>query len=125
VPWFRVDDNLAFHHKTLAAGNAAMGLWVRAGAWSQQMLTGGFVPDAVAQQLGGKALAKRLVDAALWERLPTGYAFHEWSQRQPDAGKVKEARAAESAAGSLGAHRRWHIGRRITDPDCPFCKEGK
>lgn len=34
MSWFKVDDHLAFHRKTLAAGNEAMGLWVRAGSWS-------------------------------------------------------------------------------------------
>ena len=32
--WFKVDDNLALHPKVLGAGNAAMGMWVRAGSWS-------------------------------------------------------------------------------------------
>lgn len=125
MTWFKVDDTLAFHHKTIAAGNTAMGLWVRAGAWSMQMLTGGLVPDVVVKQLGGKAQAERLVAAGLWTRMPSGYAFHEWDQRQPDAEKVKETRAAESSAGSFGAHRRWHVGRKITDPACTFCKESK
>lgn len=120
--WFRVDDNLAFHHKTLAAGNPAMGMWVRAGSWSMQTLTGGFIDDTVARQLGGKAQADRLVGAGLWVKMPTGYAFHEWDQRQPDAEKVKQTRAAESAAGSLGAHRRWHVGRSVKDDQCSFCK---
>lgn len=125
MPWFKVDDSLSMHPKVLAAGNGAMGLWVRAGSWSMQMLTGGFVPEVVARQLGNKTQADRLVEVGLWERLPTGYAFHQWGQRQPDAEKVKQSREAESSAGSFGAHRRWHIGRNVADPDCPFCKEGK
>jgi len=43
MPWFKVDDTLAFHAKVVAAGNAAMGLWVRAGAHSMQQLTDGFI----------------------------------------------------------------------------------
>lgn len=31
MPWFKVDDTLALHGKVVAAGNPAMGLWVRAG----------------------------------------------------------------------------------------------
>ena len=57
MPWFKVDDNLAFHHKVVAAGNAAMGLWVRAGAMCAQQLTDGFVPDHMVNTLGSKALA--------------------------------------------------------------------
>jgi hypothetical protein len=94
VPWFKVDDNLAFHTKTVMAGNAAMGLWVRAGSWSMQTLSDGFIPDEIAAQLGTPAQAKRLVAVGLWDRLPTGYGFHEWHQRQPSKQQVHADRAA-------------------------------
>lgn len=92
MPWFKVDDNLAFHHKTVAAGNAAMGLWVRAGAWSMQTLSDGFVPDPVVAQLGTATQAKRLVSVGLWDRLPTGYAFHQWGDRQPSRDATEQRR---------------------------------
>lgn len=94
MPWFKVDDTLALHQKTVAAGNAAMGLWVRAGAWSMQTLSDGFIPDLIAAQLGTASQAKRLVSAGLWERLPGGYAFHEWEVRQPTKAQVNAERAA-------------------------------
>lgn len=94
MPWFKVDDTLALHHKTMAAGNAALGLWVRAGSWSMQTLSDGFIPDAVVSTLGTHGQAKRLVDSGLWERLPTGYAFHEWEQRQPTRAHVEAEREA-------------------------------
>lgn len=34
MPWFRVDDSLDTHPKAIAAGNEAMGLWVRCGAYA-------------------------------------------------------------------------------------------
>ena len=55
MPWFRVDDTFSHHAKVMAAGNAAIGLWVRAGAWSMQQLTDGFIPTHVAKQLGSRA----------------------------------------------------------------------
>lgn len=94
MPWFKVDDTLALHTKTVVAGNAAMGLWVRAGSWSMQTLSDGFVPDAIVSQLGSAGQAKRLVEVGLWDRLPTGYAFHEWHQRQPTKAQVHADRAA-------------------------------
>lgn len=94
IPWFKVDDNLAFHHKTVAAGNAAMGLWVRAGSWAAQQLTDGFVPDHMIATLGTKAQAQRLVSVGLWAKVERGYEFHEWNERQP----LKESVEAERAA---------------------------
>lgn len=121
-----MDDNLAFHTKTLAAGNAAMGLWVRAGAWARQTGSDGFIPDHAARQLGTKAQARALVEVGFWDRLPTGYAFHEWDERQPTAADEKAAAEAAGRSGALGNHKRWHAAKRVSNPDCPYClKEAK
>lgn len=107
MPWFKVDDTLAHHAKIMAAGNAAVGLWVRAGAWSMQQLTDGFVPTHVARVLGTRAEANRLCDAGLWQEKDDGYLFHEWDQRQPsrvqvlaerEAAAERQKRARERAA---------------------------
>lgn len=96
VPWFKVDDTFGHHAKVMAAGNAAIGLWVRAGAWSMQQLTDGFVPTHVARQLGTRPEAKRLCDAGLWLEKDDGYLFHEWEQRQPSRAQVHADREAAS-----------------------------
>ena len=94
MPWFKVDDNLAFHAKVVAAGNAAMGMWVRAGSWSAQQLTDGFVPDHMVPALGDKRQAQRLVAVGLWTQESDGYRFHEWMDRQPSREQVEAERAA-------------------------------
>ena len=94
MPWFKVDDNLGFHHKVIAAGNPAMGLWVRAGSICAQQLTDGFVPDHMVAILGTTGQAKRLVSAGLWDRARGGYRFHGWAERQPSKASVEAERAA-------------------------------
>lgn len=103
MPWFKVDDNLSFHPKVVAAGNAAMGMWVRAGSWSAQHLTEGFVPDSVVATLGGKAQAKALERAGLWARVEGGWSFHQWEERQPTRQAVESERA--EARERMRAHR--------------------
>lgn len=90
MTWFKVDDNLAFHRKTVAAGNAAMGLWVRAGAWSAQHLTDGFVPEHMLALLGTASQSKRLIKAGLWAEVDGGCQFHQWNEkgRQPTSQSV-------------------------------------
>src|SRR5699024_8136853 len=67
MPWFKVDDNLDFHPKVIAAGNSAMGLWVRAGAYCAKQLTDGFVPRQMLNALGGRQRdVSQLVNAGLW-----------------------------------------------------------
>lgn len=104
--WFKVDDSIAFHAKTVAAGNAAMGLWTRAGAWCMQQTSEGRVPAHMVAALGTKQQAKALVSAGLWDETSDGYEFHDWLIYQPSAQDIKLAREAKTLkkveAGRLG-----------------------
>lgn len=122
MTWFKVDDNLAFHPKVMRAGNAALGLWVRAGSWSSRYLTDGFIPEDMVRTLGTAAEARRLVVSGLWVPAPGGYQFHEWARWQPPAADVKAAQTAESDHGQLGNHLRWHTKRGVFKPDCKHCQ---
>ena len=93
MPWFKVDDTLAFHAKVVAAGNEAMGLWVRAGSWSSQQLTDGFIPDHMIAAMGGGA--DRLIEVGLWTREDGGCRFHEWEQAQFTRAEIEAKREAE------------------------------
>lgn len=92
--WFKVDDLLAFHPKTLAAGNAAMGLWLRAGAWSAGLLTDGYIPNNIIISLGNTSQAHKLCDAGLWVPDHDGYTFHDWSEFQPTRAEIEARRLA-------------------------------
>lgn len=94
MPWFKVDDNLAFHQKAVAAGNAAMGLWVRAGSWCAQNLTDGHVPQHMLGRLGTPAQVEKLIKVGLWDRTDDGIVFHQWVDRQPLRVEVDAERQA-------------------------------
>lgn len=98
MTWFKVDDSLAFHRKVVKAGNAAMGLWVRAGSWAAQQLTDGHVPDHMIAVLGTPAQARKLVTAGLWERVDDGYVFHDWTEdgRNPTRSEIVERRSKDT-----------------------------
>lgn len=96
--WFKVDDGFASHPKTVAAGNMAIGLWVRAGSWSAHHLTDGYIPAHVLSTLGGtKKHAEQLVKVGLWESVDDGYRFHQWNDdgRQPTRADVEAQRVAQ------------------------------
>ncbi len=124
--WFKVDDKFAMHPKAMAAGNAALGLWVRAGSWSAAHLTDGRIPAELLGALGGnQAAANRLVKAKLWEVEPGGYQFRDWSDYQPIAEDVKAAEAAEKDGGSWGNHVRWHTRKNVYNDHCKHCRAGQ
>jgi hypothetical protein len=131
VTWFRVDDTFAFHPKVVAAGNEAIGVWVRAGSYASQQLTDGFVPDDIAALMGGRhasQTAQRLTSAGLWVPCQGGFTFHDWEDRNPTRAEVEADRQARADSGAkhggYGNHVRWHDARGKVDPNCKWCVEG-
>lgn len=116
MTWFKVDDDLTFHQKVVKAGNAAMGLWVRAGAWCSQQLTDGFVPDNMIELIGSPAQRRKLVTAELWVEVDGGCVFYGWNKngRQPSAQSVREKRA--EAAQRQQEYRERKSGRFRNNP---------
>lgn len=116
MSYFFVDDQMPFHPKMVAAGNAAVGLWARAGGLCKQQTTGGLVQRAIATGMGSKAEIDALLRVGLWHGPgafcespdcpastapipPDHYAFHdwyaitgngpaEWEKQQRDAGRA-------------------------------------
>ena len=121
--WFRVDDKLPSHvksrrvrktHPTKRRDAAPFGLWVLAGAFSDD----GFIPLEVLEDWDDDAeeLADRLVCAGLWEECEqageVGYRFHDWAAHNPvDA----------ATSGIYGNHKRWHVGGKKPSDGCPLC----
>lgn len=107
MPWFYVDDDMAFNRKIVFAGNPAIGLWTRAGAWSRKEGTHGFIPTDMVRSLGTPQQASRLVtvppdcETGLWLKANGGYQFHQWHDRY-DPEKESEVRRKRSAAGRIG-----------------------
>lgn len=88
MPALKIDANLAFHPKALEVGNAAMGLWVRAGAWCVQYDTDGAIPSAVVLTLGTQAQAYALEQAGLLERTSdAGYTMLLWDDGNVGTGE--------------------------------------
>jgi len=111
MPWFKVDDGLSFHPKVIAAGNAAMGLWVRAGAYCAAQLTDGRLPRAMLKPLGGRTRdAERLVECGLWETVDDGWAFRGWEDFQPTKAQVEADRRATADRVAAWRERRRNGG---------------
>jgi hypothetical protein len=99
MSYFPVDDGFTFHPKAIAAGNEALGMWVRAGAWCKAHVTGGIIPREVARAIGSKRAADRLVAAGLWVETPDAYYFHDWDhQAGNDDAETEKARREKQRA---------------------------
>ena len=108
--WFKVDDSFFSNPKTAMLSDGATALWLRAGSWSAQQLTDGFIPARMVPMFRGTDdSVNELCDAGLWERDDErdGYRFHDWEDYQPDGDEVDALRRKRSEAGKRGANRRW------------------
>lgn len=100
MAWFKVDDKLHSHRKTVRAGEA-MALWVIAGSWCADQLTDGFVPDYMVGRFvpGGESMADRLVEVGLWyageHEGDSGWWFRDWCDYQPSRSDVEDRRERE------------------------------
>ncbi|QBG78543.1 hypothetical protein SEA_BARCO_68 [Gordonia phage Barco] len=119
MPDFRVSDTAAFDDKMIQAGNSAIGLWARAGAWCMQQLTDGFVPTRIARQIGTKAQADRLTDCGLWETVDGGYRFVKFLNHQRSKEQVESEKAA-----ARQRMRKVRSGERSTERSEPVQPNG-
>lgn len=93
MTWFKIDDGFWSHPKTAALSGDAVALWVRAGAYSCQHLTDGYVPAHVLRLVGGdEKTAQELCNVGLWKTRKDGWKFHDWSEYQETSETVKTRR---------------------------------
>lgn len=114
MSWAYLDDQVAFHRKTLAAGNEAFGAWIRMIAHACAYDTKGVIERPVALSITTKKQVGRLLDVVLLEVHQAGphYVIHDFNQWQAPRLRTTPAElsAKRSEAGRKGAHRRWQPG---------------
>lgn len=67
--------------------------------------------------------AGALVDEGLWTATAAGWEITGWLRWNPAAADLAAGRAARSAGAALTNHRRHHLDRGITDPNCTHCTD--
>lgn len=72
MSWSRIDDGFVWHPKVLAAGNSAVGCWVRCLAHCSANKSDGFVAMPLARAIGSPADLRALTDAGLWRAVRAG-----------------------------------------------------
>lgn len=92
MTWFKVDDGFWSHPKTATLSDAAVTLWVRAGAYSCQHLTDGVIKRPVLRLVGTAEAAAELVEVNLWVEQADGWRFHDWAEYQETSETVKKRR---------------------------------
>lgn len=111
MPWFKVDDSFHSHPKTLRAGTAAAGLYVRCGSYSAQHLTDGFIPFEVATQYGSTEWAQKLVVVDYWRVVEGGYQMPDYLDYNPSKEQVLRERTLKAER-----QKRWREAQKQGKP---------
>ena len=87
VTYIKVDDGFGSHPKVVelgtgARGRAVIGLWMLAALWCGKHLTDGLLPQSVALSMAKQHEIDLLIKVGLWEKVPEGYRFHDWTDYQ-------------------------------------------
>lgn len=128
MPWtVNLDEHYPIHRKVARLSDPAFRLHVSAICWTSRNHTdGAFTPADLPHIAPGmrrlQSAVTELLDAGLLtETPPLGWVLHDYLEWQPSSYTRRALDEQKSASGSLGAHRRWHVKRKITDPDCKHC----
>ena len=114
MTWFKIDDDFFFHPKVIAAGNSAIGLFVRCGSWASNHLTDGHIPDKVIEMFGSDADITRLVEVGLLEETDGAYFMPAFLDYNPSADEVKATRAASAERQRQSRTRRTDDAEDVT-----------
>lgn len=121
--WLKVDDEFPEHEKVLLAAAALSGekpigrvlsVWLEAGCYAARRLTDGFVPTRAfvdsRADVDALAVARAMVGSKLLLEVDGGFRFHDWSEYQPSAEKLKKKRKRER-----DKKRKQRVGTRRSD----------
>lgn len=105
MPWVYLDDHIDEHDKTINAGDAAFGFWVRLVAFCRRKQNGGRIPKGYERLRGQRTKLARLLDVGYLEDQGDHYQIHDY-----DAVYFKEdeERQRRSEKAKKAADARWN-----------------
>lgn len=106
-----MDDRLHSHPKASHAGLEALGLHLLAMSHTAAYRGEGHVPSAFPKEKAGSKgsrLARRLVEAGLWEVNGDGWMIHDWLQYNPSNAEADAVADAKRRAGRASGRSRAH-----------------
>src|SRR4051794_35615620 len=92
--WTRLEDSFYDHPKVMAAGNEALGLYVRGLTYCSRHLTDGLIPKRMAQQLadGNPEAIDALLAAKLWAASGDNYRIPRYLDYHPTREEYEKTR---------------------------------
>lgn len=118
--------------KVAGLSDAAFRTLIKAWCFCSRVNTDGKIPAAIWDTLGPPKARRELMAEPLMApgksplvvAIEGGVLCHDYLLHNRSRAEREVARRSKGEAGAQGAHTRWHVLRRRSDPDCPYCQEG-
>lgn len=121
--FIRLHENMPEHPKIERLSDKAFRLLVQTWCWCARTRTDGHVSGMLWSRRGTASARAELLAAGLVDDdLTGGVIVHDWDKWQRTSAEIEQFSRTQSEAGEFGAHQRWHVRRRIFEPECRFCK---
>lgn len=104
MPWVYLDDHIDEHDKTIEAGDAAFGFWVRLLAFCRRKQNGGRIPKGYERLRGQRSKVERLLKVGYLEDQGDHYQVHDYDVIYF---KEDEERRRRSDKARRAAEARW------------------
>lgn len=123
-PFFRVHAGVDEHPKVEPLSDKAFRLMIETWAWCRRNpQANGHLTAGQWAKRGTPKVRRELIDAGLFEDdLTGGVITHDYDDWQRTSDEIDAQKQQAQSDGLLGAHKRWHVDRRIRDPECPHCQ---
>jgi len=123
--WGKIYPERILHDRKFKhLSDAAVALWFR--SWCLCVLedTKGHIhhKDLTAELRGTVKAAKELIEAGLWAQTADGWELVNFLKWNAPLAESKSERVSHSEGGKIGMHRRHHLLKGVTNPNCTYCK---
>lgn len=127
-PTVRFTNSTPGNRKVVCLSDAAFRLWFDLICLTSSQETDGVITDAELRAARRPAKVVRELKtpagpdlAPLLEPHPMGWKLHDYLAHNRAKAEIDSYREGRSASGALGAHKRWHVPRRVRSKDCEYC----
>lgn len=118
------------HPKIAPLSDAAFRLLIRAWAYCSRLQTDGRIPDVVWRSMAPSKVRAELLAPPIVQPDKSPLAIqrdgyvecHDYLAHQRASAEIEALRTSRAESGEYGAHKRWHVKRRMHVEGCPYCE---
>ena len=121
ITYILVHDRMPSHDKIAPLTDTAFRLMIEAWCLASVLGKDGKRLRRTWDAMGTKNSRVELTEGGLIELTAAHATVHDYLDIQRSQVEIGKAKEKKSKASRIANHRRWHINKGVSDPECEFC----